>query len=346
MTLGISAVGWGVIGGTALGAGGAMLSGSGGSGGAGLGKDENLMLLRNKIELSNMGVDAGKTLEEFYKTGTFPDDQFTIAEPYAGKLGEYELSGLEGASSEMINRLIQAGAPELSQLGGQEYKELLTTDKYNPMADANKDTYFKPYKAEIMDQYSSLSDVYDRELAKTGDFYSTNRGTQQRELIEETGRQLNITIADLYKNYMNQRLTGAATAANLGTQEQNMELQRITAAQQQGQLERMLKDAEAKETYNEWLRQRSEYADLINTAKTLFSGTPTTSTFDQPGAGATYTTPSVGDAMLNWAGSTLTDYGSALSKGSTNSMLGSGSYSGNQNNYPGGTGSRFNTGIR
>lgn len=302
-----------------------------GSGGGGLGKDENLKLLANKVLKSNMGIEAGKSLEDFYKTGTF-NDLYTAGEPYSGNLGAYAPTSIESSGLSQLSNMLQMQAPELNRLGSNEIKELLTTDKYNPMA--NKGAYFDPYKANIMQEYAGLSDELDKQLAATGDFYSSNRSNQQRELAGETGRQLATLTSNLYQDYMNKRLQGAELADQMGQVQQQMDLQRIQASQTMGSLERVLADQKAKDAYNEWLRSRSEYSDLINTAMAMYSGAPTSSAFDAAGAGSAYTAPSTGDKLLAVGGQGL-DMGARIAlaiatqgaseiSGVGNSMFGNG----------------------
>lgn len=232
---------------------------------------EQQQLLNNQLAYSNGGVQAMGDLQKFYQTGNW-FDMYQAGEGYGDQLGAYQMTPIEQNSQLSLNNMIQSGAPELNRLAWDEYKNLLTTDQYNPMAENKKGTHFDPYYKQIMKSQTEQQDLLNRSLAAGGDFYSTNRYDQTRQLGENTQDQTNLLISDLYKNYEEQRLSGARTAADLGAQQQNMQMQQIEAGHQYGALQRTLDDQKAKEAYNDWLRQRSEYGDLINTAKSIYSG--------------------------------------------------------------------------
>ena len=232
---------------------------------------QQIALLENQLKFSNMGVRGGQALEDFYKTGNW-FDMYQAGEAYGKPTGAYDMTQTEKNSQLMLNNMQQQGAPELNRLAWDEYKNLLTTDQYDPMSHANKENIFNPYMDEIREQQRIESDRLNKQMAMGGDFYSTNRSNQQRQLGVDTQRQTNTLLADLYNKYEQQRLSGAKTASDIGAQQQNMQLQQIQAGHQYGALQRTLDDQKAKEQYNEWLRGRSEYGDLINSAKLLYSG--------------------------------------------------------------------------
>jgi len=230
---------------------------------------EQRALANNQLEYSNQGLTAGKSLMDYYQSGQFGD--FTAGKEYQEQLGDYGMTDMEGAGQEAMNSMIQGGAPELNRLGAAEYKDLLTTDKYNPMAEGNKDAYFNPYMKELKKSQQDQSDILDRNMGVTGSLYSSARDDQQRQLGEETQDQANMMMSGLYTDYMNKRLSGASEASRLGNMQQAMEMERIQGAHQYGQLQRVLADTQAKDAYNDWLRQRSEYSDVINTARSMYA---------------------------------------------------------------------------
>jgi hypothetical protein len=255
---------------------------------------EQKQLAGNQLAYSNRGVEAGQNLMDYMKTGKFAGSPYTMGEAYDGPLGNYDMTDIEGSGQDAMRKMINSGVPELNQLGYNEYRDLLTTDKYNPLSNENKDTYFNPYMKEIQKANQISSDRLNQEMGRTGSLYSSARDTQQRRLSEETNDQTNMLLSKLYQDYANKRLSGAQTAADMGQQKQSMELERINAAHEYGQLDRMLKDTQAKEAYNDWLRKRAEYADVINTAKSMYS----------TGAGVGFVSPTSAYDMANFTSKT------------------------------------------
>lgn len=260
----------------------------GGSGHKGLGKDENLELLGHQVERARAGTTAMKDLQNYYQTGNFKN-LFTTGQAYRQPLGSYGPTSQEGQGLGVLSGMITGQAPELFRVGSNEIRELVEGDKYDPLK--NRGTYFEPYKKAIMDEYGEMSNLLDANLGAQGGFYSSERSNQQRKLGETTQNQLAQLLGGLYQNYQGQKLVGAGTLADMGVAEQNLKMQQVQASQQYGQLERLLEDQKLKEQYNEWLRQRSEYADLINTAKSLYSGGAMPSSFGTAGAGGAYASP-------------------------------------------------------
>ena len=278
-----------------------------GSQGKGLGKDENLALLGMKVDKARAGISAMNQLTDYYKTGQWDggegkDPIFTAGESYGGKLGDYEMTGLEQQGQAQLSNMVQQGAPELNRMGANEITELMTTDKYNPLSSANQESMYKPLRNKIMDEYGTMSDQLDAAMSAQGDMYSSERANQQTSLANKAGQNMAELQAGQYEQYLGRLLGGAETAFNMGQAQQQMDLQRVEASMQYGALERMLADQQAQDAYSEWTRSRSEYGDLVNTAMQLYGGMDTAGTFDSTGAGSAYTRASTSSRLATWGG--------------------------------------------
>ena len=207
-----------------------------------------------------------KLLSQFASTGKFGD--FKAGESYKGKLGEYDPTELEKTGQSQLMDLVKGGMPELFKLGSDEYKKLLSTDKYDPYA---KGGTYSGFKKGVLQEGDEASDRLKRNLAVTGDTFSTAQVQGQGELQENVSDTLSNELSRLYQDFTDKKLAGAKTAAGLGLQEEAIKTGRIGLSQSIGSLERLLKDAQAKDKYKEYLTSRSEYTTQIDAAKSVMN---------------------------------------------------------------------------
>jgi len=210
--------------------------------------------------------DAMKMLSDFSKTGKFGD--YRADEGYTGKLGEYGQTGLEQAGQNKIMSMLSGGSPEIFEAGKGTILDLLTSDKFDPYSENG---IYSGFKKQTLREADEASDRLKRNMAITGDLFSTAQGKEQGLLQERTHGTLTDKLAQLYDTFAQRKLAGAQTAANMGIAERGMESDAARMSQQFGQLERMLKDAEAKDKYSEWMRKRQSQQQTIDAAKALFN---------------------------------------------------------------------------
>ena len=209
---------------------------------------------------------AMNMLSTFSSTGKFGD--YKAGEAYGGKLGDYDLRGLEKAGIGGISDLQKAGTSEITQLGVQEIVDLLKTDKFDPYA---KGGIYSGFKRNVLREQGEQSDKLRQLSALTGTLRSTGYEKEEGLLGERTSGQLTDKLAQLYDTFAQRKLAGAETAVGMGAEQQRQTLEREQAAIGAGSLERLLEDARAKEMYSDWLRKRGEMEGQINTASSLLS---------------------------------------------------------------------------
>ncbi len=203
-------------------------------------------------------------LADFAETGKFGD--FQAGEKYGGKLGEFDMTGIEKTGQNKLMELVSGKMPELFQLGQKEIKDLLSTDKYDPYA---KGGVYQGFKKQTLREGQEASDILKRQMSITGDTFSTANIREHGKLAERTHDTLTNKLAELYDRFAGRKLAGAETAARMGAQEEGIKTGRIGLSQSLGALGRMLKDAEAKTKYQDWIRGRSEWGEAINAAKSV-----------------------------------------------------------------------------
>jgi len=203
-------------------------------------------------------------LSSFASTGKFGD--FQAGEDYKGKLGDFDMTELEGIGQNKLKELVSGQMPEMLQLGQNEIKDLLATDKYDPYA---KGGVYSGFKKDTMRAADESSDMLKRQMSITGDTFSTANIQEHGKLAERTHDTMNNKLAQLYDTFAQRKLAGAETAARMGGQEEAIKTGRIGMSQSLGSLGRLLKDAEAKSQHQEWVRSRSEWGEVINAAKSV-----------------------------------------------------------------------------
>ncbi len=184
----------------------------------------------------------------------------SAGQQYSGALGSYSMTPTEQAGMGSLNTLLASSIPKMSQLGQTEIEKLLTSGAYDPYA---KGGQYQGLKTNILREAKDVEGVLNRQGAITGGLYSSGIAKEKGLLAERTHQTLANTLADLYQNYTNQKLTGAQTAQNMGVQNEQVEQSRISQAMQYGSLQRTLEDAQAKAQYSNWLTARGEKLNAL-----------------------------------------------------------------------------------
>lgn len=224
---------------------------------------------------------ARQALANFLKSGT--TGPYTAGAQYSGQMGDFQMSDAEKAGQSKLMDLINSALPQSFTNGQNEYQSVLD-GKFDPN---DPNGVYQGFKKETLANQSDSQDTLNRQLAVTGDTYSTNRARSTAQLNTNTTNSLNSKLADLYQNYSNQRLSAAGGLINSGIQQEGLDQGRINLASTVGSLPRLLADAQAKAQYSDFLRQQQEKSGVINAANTLFNndirnGSPTITTPKQP----------------------------------------------------------------
>ena len=208
---------------------------------------------------------AMKMLESFMQTGKFGDYQ--AGDAYGGSLGDYEMTDATKLGQSQLMDMLKSAMPEAFTMGQQEFKDVLATDKYDPNAEGG---VYSGFKRNVMRESQDAKDALQRDLALTGDMYSSDRAKQLGVLGERTSNSLQDKLAELYDRYATRRLGAAEQLGNMGVQEEGLKTNRINLASTIGDIQRQLNDQKAKAQYADWTRARGEQQSQIDAAKTLF----------------------------------------------------------------------------
>lgn len=221
---------------------------------------EQQMEAMNNLKLQNM-----EALSNYSKTGQL--GQYQAGEPYTGDLGSFDPTQLENMGLEQLTQLMGSGMPETYTKGLNPLLDFMNTG-YDA---ANSDLY-KGFRTGAMREQQTGMDDLKRNLAVTGDLYSTNTGREAGLLGERTQQNLQNKLAELTDTNVARKLGIAKDVTQLGMQEEDLKQQRIQQAMTLGSLQRVLKDQEAKAKYAEFNRTRAEWQDTVDAAKQLASG--------------------------------------------------------------------------
>ena len=194
--------------------------------------------------------EAMQELMRLYKVG-LPE--------YGGKLGEFEMTGLEATGQEQLKGLLAGGLPRATRMGSEELERVLTTREYDPYADK----YYGALKTGIMRESEESQAALNREAARTGALSSTWRGEETGKLAGVTQGKLATILGELSERERGRKLQAAGMATQAGAAEEQMRMGRIEAASTIGSLGRLLKDAEAKAKYGEWIRKEGTKLNLL-----------------------------------------------------------------------------------
>jgi len=209
--------------------------------------------------------NAMKMLSDFASTGNFGD--YSAGDAYGGSLGDYEMTDTTKLGKSQLMDMLKSALPEAFTMGQQEFKDVLATDKYDPYA---KGSLYEGFKRNTMRESQDAKDALQRDLALTGDMYSSDRAKQLGILGERTNNSLQDKLAELYDTYSQRRLSAAQQLGTMGQQEESMKSNRINLASTIGDMQRQLNDQKAKAQYADWTRARGEQQSQIDAAKILF----------------------------------------------------------------------------
>lgn len=224
-------------------------------------KKDNFLEDHNKARIE-MGTNALTALEDFYKTGRL--GQYQAGEPYSGSLGDFNLTNLQQMSLDQLTGLLGSGLPQTYETGRNALSDFVNTG-YDP---ATSDLY-KGFRTGAMREANEAQDALRRNLAVTGDLYSTENARQSGLLQERLGLGLQNKLAELADTNVQRRLGAASDLTQLGLQEEDLLAKRIGLGMSLGDIERQLRTQEAQAKYNEFKRQRSEWYDTVNAAKQI-----------------------------------------------------------------------------
>jgi hypothetical protein len=205
---------------------------------------------------------------------------YSPGEAYGGQLTAKTPTSLESSGLAELQKLL--GSPATGDLYGAAKNQVMDTlsGKY---ADPNTSPFIQAY-SKLAGQ--NLNDSINQARGQRGarGTYFTRAGIQEEsQLTERTQNYLNALIGDFMNSERGRQMTAVDQARNLEGFAQNSSLQRITASQTLGSLERVLEQSDLEAKYDAWLRQRSELQQVPGAAQSLFgTNVPTVTTTTQP----------------------------------------------------------------
>jgi hypothetical protein len=223
---------------------------------------------KNKIpwEVAN----AWDQLREFGMTGKLGNYQ--AGADYGGPLGNFDKSAIETQGQTDLMSLLQSGRPELFDAASGELKSLLTTDKYDPF---NEKGIYSGFAADTDRATREASDALKRSTSFSGSLFSRDTMRRLGDLQEQGARAKTNKLAELYDTFAQRRLSAVPLALQAGQAQESLQQGRIASAFNYGGLDRSLADAEAKASYQDFLRKQSEKQAQIGALQSVGSGYPT-----------------------------------------------------------------------
>ena len=204
----------------------------------------------------------------------------------------------EKQSLDFLKGYVDQGQSEGMKLANEEVKKTMTGE-YDPTSSP----YYQAVKAESARNLDLAQKQIKDQAAGGGRYYSGARIKEQGTAANDAAIAMNKLLGGMAENERARRLSTVPVAAELGKYSEEQPLQKATALQGLGGLDRTLNQARDEAIYNEWLRANQEYPLQIASLASGLSREPYyAQTVNQPAAGS----------------SLLAPFGSIIGKASTN----------------------------
>lgn len=242
-----------------------------------------------------------------------------LGELYGGNLGYYQqapgeqqaLSGLQG----LVNGQDISGARDVFSKA--------TQNTFNP---DDPSSGYAAFSRALAKSGNEAQDQINQQAAITGGVFGSGRGRDTASLQADLANQRGMFLADLFNQGQNRAIQGAQGLQGLVGTQQNLYGQ----IAEQAQIERLLKDQQAKDRYAEFNRGRNEELSRIGLMQDQFNNpmapitTTSPSMFSQIapslfGQIGTAIAPGVGNAIGSGIGNLFSSFGSQGTSSSINS---------------------------
>jgi hypothetical protein len=208
--------------------------------------------------------ETGQKLADWIKTYM---DQYKPGEAYGGKLSAGMTDQEQTGMSILDQFLGGAGIGDLFKQGKQQISDTLA-GKY---ADPNASPFIKSMQEVSNQDLMDAINASRRGSGARGKFFSTASLGEEKDLTNRNLQNLNSIIGSFIQNERQNMLGAATTAQGMDTYEnQTVPLSKIGASQTFGSLSRTLEQADLERQYNEFTRQRTEMAQPITAAQSLY----------------------------------------------------------------------------
>jgi len=192
---------------------------------------------------------------------------YAPGEDYTGKLSA-GMTGQEKTGQGILDQYLSA--PNTGGLFQQSQKQIEDTlaGKY---ADPNASPFIKAMK-QVSDQ--DLQDAINqsrRGAGARGKFFSTASLGEEKDLANRNLQSLNSVIGGFMQNERQNQLNAVPLANSMDQYSmQGAPLAKVQASQTYGSLTRTLEQADLERQYNDYLRKRSEMAQPITAAQSMY----------------------------------------------------------------------------
>jgi len=207
---------------------------------------------------------ARSEMLDFSRTGKLGN--YTAGTPYEGSFGDFGISALEQGGLNRISANATAGPGDQFSMGSDVLRELLTTDKYNPL---NNEGVYAGLSGKIDRTTREASDALKRNAGFGGSLYSTSTIRGLGDVASRGAETKAATLASLYDNYVGRKIGGINTAFGAQAQLDQKGQTQLNNEFTYGSIPRQLKTAEDQAKYAEFQRQRQEKQAQVTASSNL-----------------------------------------------------------------------------
>jgi hypothetical protein len=203
------------------------------------------------------------------------------APQYTGELVA-PATGQEKQSLDFLDKYVNQGSSEGMKLANEEVKKTMT-DQYDPTTSG----YYNAVKAESAKNLADTQKQIADQAAGGGRFWGGARLKEQGTASNDAAIAMNKLLYGMSETERARRLATVPVAAELGKYAEAQPLQKATALQSLGSLDRTLNQARDEAIYNEWLRATQEYPLQIGSLASSMSKEPYYAQTTKSGGGNT-----------------------------------------------------------
>jgi pentatricopeptide repeat protein len=179
-----------------------------------------------------------------------------LGQAYGGDLGYYQQTPGELQALSGLQGLVNGG----DITGARDVYSRMANNKFNP---DDPSSGYAAYSRALAKAGGESQDALNREAARTGGVFGSGRGRDTASLQADMANQRGSYLAQLYNQGENRALQGASGLQSLVGTQQSL-FQQLAS---QAEVERLLKDQQAKDKYTDFTRQQNENMTRIGLMK-------------------------------------------------------------------------------
>ena len=226
-------------------------------------------------------TEARRGLLDFGKTGAFGD--FQAGEDLGLDLGNFDPTDIEQGGLGILRNLIGSELPGELDLATEALQSLLATSPEQIQSQ------FQPFKTSTERLLKESTDRLKRGSAFAQNLFSTDTIQGLGDVQARGNELLTQRLAELTNQALNRRLQAVPLALQTAGLREDIPLNRVSASQRFGGLDRLLSNARSEAERNEILRQRKEKLLPLDALKATVGSGP--SQFGVPQINVPQTSP-------------------------------------------------------